>query len=114
MGATVDDRIVVWLGNRQAVDEITDPDDVAAAKAEGRAPRKLRRPLPGKRCTTVTCAADATGASAFIDIAGPRGIWQAMSDAPAPAWVASTRPGLADVLAAHWGGIEVREPQPEG
>ncbi len=41
-----------------------------------------------------------------------RGVWQAHSDAKAPAWVASTDSALAEFLAKHW-NCELRQPDPD-
>ncbi|WP_066373940.1 hypothetical protein [Herbidospora mongoliensis] len=86
--------IHVWLGNRQAVHK----DD--------------RQALPGKRCTVVAIREDASLLDAATDITHPKGVWAAHSDAPAPAWVASTDPALAQLLADHY-GCELRDPDPE-
>ncbi|GIH29076.1 hypothetical protein Aph01nite_73860 [Acrocarpospora phusangensis] len=86
--------IHVWLGNRQAV--------------QG----EDRQALPGKRCTSVTIRPDASLLEAASEITSPNGVWAAHSDAAAPAWVASTDPALAELLAAHY-GCELRDPDPE-
>jgi hypothetical protein len=94
--------VVVYLGNHQAIE--------AAASEDG----TVRIPLPGKRCTTVSVAPGLTLMEAAHDITHPgQGVWQAHSDADAPAWVASTDPALGQLLAAHW-NCELREPQPGG
>ncbi len=109
-----DDRVVVYLGNRKAVEVVDDPDDLQAAADEGRAPNRLRRAMPrAKRCTTVVLAPGLTLLEAINDIThAQRGVWQAHSDADAPAWVASTDPALAQFLAAHW-KCELRDPEPD-
>ncbi len=108
------DRTVVWLGNRNAVEVVDDPD--ADPPAEGQEPRKIRRKIAGapkKNCTRVVVAEGATLMEAAVHITDPaRGVWQAHSDAPAPAWVASTDPALAGLLASHW-GCELRDPDPD-
>lgn len=107
-------RTVVYLGNRDAIEVLADPDDDhETAAAEERAIRRIRQPLPaGKRCTTVVLAAGLPLLQAAHDITHPeRGVWQAHSDADKPAWVASTDPALAQILAAHW-GCELRDPEP--
>ena len=91
----------VWLGNRKAV-QVTKKDDGAEA----------RKSLRGKRCTTVTPPDDAKLSEIFTAITAPGGVWGAHSDAPAPAWVASTNPQLAALLADHY-GCPVREPDPQ-
>lgn len=104
---------IVYLGNRNAVEVIDDPDDGAIAHAEDRAVRKTRRPAPGKRCTTVQPPDGMALVDVLYDIVLPgRGIWAAHSDDPAPAWVASTDPALAQVLAAHY-DCELRQPEPD-
>lgn len=110
---TDDGRVVVYLGNRKAIEVVDDPDDTTAAD-EGRAPNKIRRAMPrGKRCTTISLAPGLTLLEAVNDIThAQRGVWQAHSDAAAPAWVASTDPALAQFLAQHW-GCELREPDPD-
>ncbi len=109
-----DARTVVYLGNRKAVEIVNDPDDVATAAAEGRDPQRIRRAMPlGKRCTTVVLARGLSLLEAVNDIThAQRGVWQAHSDAEAPAWVASTDPALAQFLAAHW-KCELRDPEPD-
>ncbi len=109
-----DERIVAYLGNRKAVEVVEDPDDIKTAADEGRAANRIRRALPrAKRCTTVSLAPGLTLLEAINDIThATRGIWQAHSDADAPAWVAATDPALAQFLAAHW-KCELREPNPD-
>jgi len=110
--APAEDRTVVYLGNRNAVESVEDPGDVEAAGQEERPVNRMRTPLPGKRCTTVILAPGTKIMDAAYEIThATRGVWQAHSDADAPAWVASTDPALAQLLAAHW-GCELREPQP--
>lgn len=105
-------RVVVYLGNRQAVEVLEDPDDIAAAEQENRAPNKLRRALPGKRCTTILLAPDTPLMQAAYEITHlTQGVWQAHSDADTPAWVASSSPALAALLGEHY-RCEVREPDP--
>jgi hypothetical protein len=90
----------VFLGNRDAV-EVRRGDDGT----------EVRTVLPaGKRCTTVTPPAGTPLAEIFTTITAPSGVWRAHSDGP-PAWVASTDPALAQLLAAHY-GCEVRDPDP--
>lgn len=101
--ADSEDRTVVYLGNRDAIEVLTDEDGTSE-----------RRSLPkGKRCTTIVLAPDMKLMDAAYDITHPnRGVWNAHSDAEAPAWVASSNPALAQLLASHW-GIELRDPEPE-
>lgn len=107
------DETVVYLGNRAAIEVLNDPEDsYEQAAAEGRAVRTVRRPIDGaprKNCTTFRIPADMTLAEAFLDITTRS--WPRHSDASAPAWVASTDPGLAQLLAAQW-KCEIREPDP--
>lgn len=110
--ADADERVVVYLGNRKAIEAVEDPDDAEAAAREERAVNRLRNSLSGKRCTTVTVAPGTKIMDAAYEIThATRGVWQAHSDADAPAWVASTDPALAQLLAAHY-GCELREPEP--
>lgn len=90
---------IVYLGNRDAVE----------VHREGR--REVRTPLPpGRRCTTVAPPAGTPLAEVFTTITAPGGVWAYHSDG-APAWVASTDPALAQLLAAHY-GCQVRDPEP--
>lgn len=108
----VDDPVVIYLGNRDSIEVLDDPDDLEAAAAEERAPAKIRSKLPGKRCTTIVLAPGLSLMEAAYDITHTaRGVWQAHSDAPAPAWVASTWPALAQLLSDHW-SCEMRQPDP--
>ncbi|MUN41419.1 hypothetical protein [Actinomadura litoris] len=95
-----DEQTTVYLGNRDAV-EVTHDDHG----------RETRTPLPGNRCTTVQPPAGTSMAEIFATITAPRGVWAYHSDS-APAWVASTDPALAQLLAAHY-GCEVRDPEPD-
>jgi hypothetical protein len=109
----VGDRVVVYLGNRAAIEAVEDPDDVAAATKEGRAVNRIRTPLDGKRCTTFVLAPGIKLMEAAYEIThATKGAWAAHSDADAPAWVASTDPALAQLLADHY-GCELRDPEPE-
>jgi len=102
MGTETEDRTVVYLGNRKAVEVITEPG----------ADQAVRRPLPGKLCTTIVLAPGLKLMEAANDITHHRGVWTAHSDAEAPAWVASTDPALAQLLADHY-GCQLREPEPD-
>lgn len=113
--AVGEEPIVVYLGNRDAIEVVADPDDDPdTAAQEERALRQIRQPLPkAKRCTTVRIPAGARLMDAAYDITHPqRGVWQAHSDAETPAWVASTDPALGRLLADHY-GCELREPNPD-
>lgn len=103
------DRVTVYLGNRDAVEDIEDPADIEAAARDNRAPNRVRRALPGKRCTTVTFPAGTRLVEAVYQITHPtNGVFAAHSNAEAPAWVAATNPVWAQLLAATY-GCEVRE-----
>jgi hypothetical protein len=106
--------VIVCLGNRAGIELVADPNDSEeTAAAEGRAIRKVPNHLgDGKRCTTVVIPADNGIAAGFVDITSPTGIWSAHSADPAPAWVASTNPVMASLLAQHY-GCEQREYEPD-
>lgn len=91
----------VWLGNRKAV-QVTRDDSGA----------ETRKALRGKRCTTVHPPDSHRLSEVFTAITAAGGVWAAHSDADAPAWVASTNPQLAALLADHY-GCPVREPDPQ-
>lgn len=108
-----EERTIVYLGNRKAVEVVEDPDDMHAATQEERAVNRLRNPLPGKRCTTVVLAPGLGLMDAAYQLTHTtQGVWPAHSDADAPAWVASTDPALAQLLASHW-NCELRDPEPD-
>lgn len=92
---------IIYLGNRAAIEIVDDPDSGA----------KVRRPIGiPKSATKIVLAPGTTILAAAQDITHPTsGVWQAHSDADAPAWVAATDPSLAQLLASHW-GCELREP----
>jgi hypothetical protein len=100
--ATAEDTVaprqtVIYLGNRKAVQDVE------------------RRPLPGKRCTTIVLPEGITLMDAVRDITSPQGVWAAHSDAAAPAWVAASGPmaePITAMLAAQYPGIEIRDPDP--
>ncbi len=107
-------RTVVWLGNRAAVDDTIDERKLARMSPEQiekhGVPRN-RVPIPvRKACTRVVIAPGAGLLEAADDV---RKLWPRVSDAEAPAWVASTDRRLAELVADHYGGIEVREPEAE-
>jgi hypothetical protein len=88
---------IVVLGNRHAIES---PDH---GKTWERLPK-------GKRSTKVEVPEGYTLSEAFTAITHPQGLWVKHSqDSKPPAWVASDSPGLAALLAEHFGGIEVRE-----
>ncbi len=106
-----DGAVIVALGNRNAVEVIPDPDDAEAAAADNRPINRERRPLKGKLCTTVRIPAGVKTLEALTNITAAGGVWANHSDAEAPAWVASTDPRLAELLAEHY-GCELRDYEP--
>lgn len=102
----------VWLGNRATIELVDDLDAAAkmtaAELAAGGVP-KIRRPIPIKKNSTYIGLPE--GTKLFDGIRDIVALWPNMSDDPAPAWVASTDPRYAELLAEHWGGVEVREPE---
>jgi hypothetical protein len=106
----------VRLGNREPIEILEDPDDdLDAAIAENRAVRKVRAPIGeagAKTYSEFTPAAGETLAESFGNLTNARGGWAAHSNMEAPAWVASTDPMLAQLLAAHW-RCELREWDPD-
>jgi hypothetical protein len=105
-------RTIVYLGNRAGIEVLPDPNS-----DDGTTIRTPIQDGPTKRCTKVVIARGATLMEAAVHITDPaRGVWQAHSDDPAPAWVSAEGPNaaaLAQLLAAHYGGIEVRDPEPD-
>lgn len=92
------DRTVI-LGNRKAIEVVPDPDNPG---------ERTRRRVTGnrKRYTRIVIPPQ-TGL-----LEGVRNImaaWAQMSDAPAPAWIASSDPATAQILAQEWGGVEIRD-----
>lgn len=99
---------VIYLGNRAAVEVTRDKDG-----------EPIRTLMPeGKRCTTVCPPNDIPLGELFTTITAGSGVWANHSDGP-PAWVAvnSDDPGfkkaLEIVLSQHYGGCEIREPDPD-
>lgn len=82
----------VVLGNRHAVD----------------AGEKMSR---GKRATIIDTGESETMSQVFANITHPtQGVWATHStEGATPAWVASDSPGMASLLAEHFGGIEIRD-----
>ncbi len=99
------DRTVVYLGNHDPIEVVTDPDEPTAT---------IRRKTPGPAKTyTQSVLPPGLGLlDAARDITNPAGgIWVSHSDATTPAWVAASGPlgpALGALLAAHW-NIEVRD-----
>lgn len=98
----------VVLGNRHASDSHDNGE--------------TRFALPrGKRATVIDIPEELNLATALMAITRPGGVWAtntAVTDEEsgalverdvAPAWVASDDPALASVLAAHFGGVEIRD-----
>ncbi len=101
-------RTIVYLGNRNGIEVLPDPD-----KDDGSTIRQKIAAGPKKRCTTIVLAPGITLLEAAVQITDTaRGVWQAHSDDDKPAWVASTDPALAQLLAAQY-GCEVRDPEPD-
>ncbi|GLY08261.1 hypothetical protein [Actinoplanes sp. NBRC 101535] len=102
----------VWLGNRQAVEEVTDHERLAAMTDTELAQQgepKVRRAIPMKKACTFL---NIPGGTPLLEGVGTVvKAWPHMSDASAPAWVASTSGAYASLLAEHFGGVEVREPE---
>lgn len=93
----------VVLGNRNAVHSVKKLVDDEMTEVLEKMPR-------GKRATTIDFDEGVTLASAFKTVTDPRGVWaNHATDGASPAWVASDSPGLAAILAEHFGGIEVRD-----
>lgn len=86
----------VVLGNRHAI--------------ESRDNGQTHQPMPkGKRATVVNIPEDTSLGEAFATITNPKGAWSAhATDEAKPAWVASDSPGLATLLAEHY-GVDVRK-----
>lgn len=84
------------LGNRHAV--------------ESRDHGETFQPLPkGKRATVVHLEDDDSLAEQFQIVTHPKGVFASHStEDAAPAWVASDNLALAALVAAHYGGIEIR------
>jgi hypothetical protein len=103
------DLTVVYLGNRNVVEIREDPDDPTVQK---RVPVKDLK----KTVTIYTAHPSLTLMEVAVQLTDPtRGVWATHSDDPAPAWVAVSGPDskqLGDLLSRHWGGIEVRDPEP--
>lgn len=95
------DKTLVYLGNRDAVEVVTDRETG----------QQTRIPAPGKRCTSIAVPSDLPLMEAAHDITHKQGVWAAHSDGT-PAWVASTNAALAQLLASHW-KCELRQPDPE-
>ena len=89
----------VVLGNRHAVHGVNRDGET------------VTEPMPrGKRATVVDFPDDTTLGDAFTTVTHPQGVWaKHATEGAAPAWVASDSPGLAALLAEHFGDIETRD-----
>lgn len=93
---------LVYLGNHDAV-AVEDSVD------KNNKPVTVRRKLKiGKQRTEIRIPEGTSLGDAFQAITHPDGAWRAQADSP-PKWVASTDPQLAELLASHYGDVEVRE-----
>jgi hypothetical protein len=105
-----EDLTVVYLGNRDVVVIQEDPDDPAVQT------RVKPKDRPKKTVTIYTAHRSLSLMEIAVQLTDPtRGVWVNHSDAQAPAWIAVTGPfkdALAQILAAHWGGIEIRDAEP--
>lgn len=102
----------VWLGNRSAIEIVDDAKAAAKMTADEIAEhgiRKTRRRIPVAKAATFIAVEP--GLKLFDQIRDITKLWPNVSDADAPAWIASTDSRLAELLAEHYGGIEVREPE---
>lgn len=100
------EELRVVLGNRDAfhTEQQTHPEGDTTV---------VRVPLKGKSCTDVRFPPGIPLMEAAISITHAQGVWAANSNGQ-PAWVASTSPPLATLLAEHY-GCPVRDlenPQP--
>lgn len=105
------DRTVVYLGNRNTIQILEDPEHPGDP---AKSTRSKVTTAPKKNITAINLAPGLSLLEAAVQITHTtQGVWQAHSDDDKPAWVASTDAGLARVLSDHWGGIEVRDPDHE-
>lgn len=102
---------VVFLGNRRAFNDrgVVETEDGKTVAV----PPEERETLDGKRRTEVHLPDEASFMDALRTITDPRGVWAAHSPDPAPAWVSSSHPLLAEVLGQHY-RCEVRPFLPQG
>lgn len=98
-------RTIVALGNRAAVEVIRGQDDAGN-------PTENRRTITGaprKNKTEIRIRPDANLLEAVTEVVA---LWKYHSDDTSPAWVASTNPQLAQMLAAQW-SCEIRDYEPD-
>jgi hypothetical protein len=99
---------VIYLGNRAAIEVGRDEDGT---------PTRTLMP-EGKRCTIIRPPDDIPLGELFTTITAGSGVWANHSDGP-PAWVAvdaddpAFKGALEIVLSQHFGGCEIREPDPD-
>lgn len=97
----------VVLGNRNAVQTVkkADPEN-----PEGDLVDSVETMTRGKRATEIEIPDETPLIAALTSITHPQGVWaNHATDGAKPAWVASDNEMVAQALAEHWGGIEVRE-----
>lgn len=94
----------VVLGNRHAVHKVRQGREDGSID-------EVVEPLPkGKRATIIDFPDGTTLGRAFVDVTHPQGVWAShTTEGATPAWVASDSPGLAALLAEHFGDIEIRD-----
>lgn len=92
----------VVLGNRHAIVRTVDDDGT-----------ETTTPGPkGKQATVIDLSPDDTLVESYLAITGPRGAWAFhAAEGKTPAWVASDEPALAQLVSAHYGGLEIRDLQ---
>lgn len=100
--------MIVYLGNADPVEHVLDHDTAAGEGARADSLPSVRRKLSlpkGEKAvaTEVHLPDDIKTGEALTLITAPQGVWAAHSDSPA-AWVeCDAMPGLAAVLAEHFG-----------
>jgi hypothetical protein len=98
-----DEPITVVLGNRDAVVVERDAKGNETTTALGK----------GKRATEVVAPEGWTPLDVLRNLFNPGGVWAYhAAEGAVPAWVASNDPGTAQLVAAQFGGIEIRELEP--
>ena len=94
----------VVLGNRKAIVRSL------VVNADGAEEEAVNDGPSGKQATDIVFPDDITLGEAFQTVTHPQGVWAYhAAQGHKPAWVASDNDGLATLLAAHFGGIEVRD-----